>query len=242
MPIIQMIVIQIVIFALILYVLKKFVYKDITTVLQKLKQLQAENLQREEDLKVKMDEVKNEYEMKMLSGEEEINKIKDDTKIEARKIREEVLQNAKQEGDTILREALMKKDDVRLELELEQNEKSVFIAQKIIRALFSSGVVNEVHWQLINEAIEEITRLNLSQIKGQIEKVLIITPIPLSAKQRERLNNFIFTLISGKIPVQEEIDKTIIAGIVIKLDSTVLDASLNNRLSQISEALKEIKG
>ncbi len=61
MSIIWIVIFQLVIFIAILVLLKKFVYKDISVVLQRLRKSQTENLQREEELKGKMDKLKKEY-------------------------------------------------------------------------------------------------------------------------------------------------------------------------------------
>ncbi|MFH1287671.1 MAG: F0F1 ATP synthase subunit delta [bacterium] len=256
MPIVWIVVFQLIIFIAILFLLKRFVYKDISVVLQRLKKLQAENLQREEDLKRKIGELKKEYELKMAGGQEEIEKLKNDANVDAQMARGEILEKAKREGEGILKEALMKKDAIRLELEAELNRKAVLLAQKIIVGLFSSHIVEEIHRQLVDEAVKEVMQLNSSQIKENVEQVIFITAIPLSSGQREKCTNFISGLVGATLrgrpkeggqphraapTFREEIDKTIIAGLIVKLGDLMLDASLNNRLLRITEMLREAK-
>lgn len=243
MPIIWMIVFQLIIFVVILWLLKIFVYKDVSVVLERLKKLQAENLQREEELKNKIDAVKKEYEVKMTSGQEEIEKLKNEANINAQKARGDILKNAKQEGEAILKEALMKKDDIRLELEAELNRKAVLLSQKIIVGLFDSHIVEEVHRQLVDDAIKEIKQLDSNQIKGNVEQVILITAIPLSASQKEKCTGLISGIVGARraVPVREEIDKTVVAGLIVKLGDLMFDASLNSRLTRIAEKLREGK-
>lgn len=243
MPIIWMIVFQLIIFVAILWLLKIFVYKDVGVVLERLKKLQAENLQREEELKNKIDAVKKEYEVKMASGQEEIEKLKNEANISAQKARGDILKNAKLEGEAILKEALMKKDDIRLELEAELNRKAVLLSQKIIVGLFDSHIVEEVHHQLVDDAIKEIKQLDSSQIKGNVEQVVLITAIPLSASQKEKCTSLISGIVGARraVPVREEVDKTVVAGLIVKLGDLMFDASLNSRLTRVAEKLREGK-
>ncbi len=66
---------------------------------------------------------------------------------------------------------------------------------------------------------------------------VVRTAVPLSDSQRTRLAAALASTAGGEVEIQEEIDPSVVGGVVTTIGDTVIDGSLRTRLNQIREAL-----
>jgi F-type H+-transporting ATPase subunit delta len=66
---------------------------------------------------------------------------------------------------------------------------------------------------------------------------VVRTAVPLSASQRTKLAEALASTAGGEVEIQEEIDPSVVGGVVTTIGDTVIDGSLRTRLNQIREAL-----
>lgn len=66
---------------------------------------------------------------------------------------------------------------------------------------------------------------------------VVRTAVPLTAAQRKRLVKALSTHVGGPVEIQEEIDPSVVGGVVTTIGDTVIDGSIRTRLNQIREAL-----
>ena len=66
---------------------------------------------------------------------------------------------------------------------------------------------------------------------------VVRTAVPLSAAQRKKLTAALASTAGGEVEIQEEIDPSVVGGVVTTIGDTVIDGSLRTRLNQIREAL-----
>jgi F-type H+-transporting ATPase subunit delta len=66
---------------------------------------------------------------------------------------------------------------------------------------------------------------------------IVRTAVPLSDSQRTRLATALASTAGGEVEIQEEIDPSVVGGVVTTIGDTVIDGSLRTRLNQIREAL-----
>jgi len=78
----------------------------------------------------------------------------------------------------------------------------------------------------------------MEKIQKEQNRVLVISAVELSADEKKALENK-FTDLNWKEAVYE-IDRSIIAGIIIKVGSKTIDLSLSGSLSKLSNTLYEI--
>ena len=73
---------------------------------------------------------------------------------------------------------------------------------------------------------------------GVLKVVTVKTVVPLSYRQERRIIRELKEFTSAKeIRLIREVDKSILGGLVIKIDSQVIDISLKGQLRQISSSL-----
>lgn len=66
---------------------------------------------------------------------------------------------------------------------------------------------------------------------------VVRTAVPLSASQRKKLATALASTAGGEVEIQEEIDPSVVGGVVTTIGDTIIDGSLRTRLNQIREAL-----
>ena len=91
----------------------------------------------------------------------------------------------------------------------------------------------------INKIIKENLKKYLDQlIKNDKEKVTLISAAPLRDTELELLFNYIPRLKNATL--NYAIDKNIIAGVVIKIGSKVIDLSLSGKLNNLKNLIYEL--
>lgn len=72
------------------------------------------------------------------------------------------------------------------------------------------------------------------------EKVKVTTPFPLTEKQREILYEKLGRIIPEPFIIEEEIDPSLIGGIVVMWEELLIDCSIKTQLERLrGEILKE---
>ena len=92
---------------------------------------------------------------------------------------------------------------------------------------------------LIGEVATHFTSL-LARHRNQ-QHAEVITAIPLNSQQQEQIQNLLEKSIGGKIKLSLLTDPRILAGIIVKIGSLMIDASLSAKLKSLETEMKEIK-
>ena len=86
---------------------------------------------------------------------------------------------------------------------------------------------------------DDLKSFLMEKIQKEQNRVLVISAVELSAEEKKVLSGNKFTDLNWKEAVYE-IDRSIIAGIIIKVGSKTIDLSLSGSLSKLSNTLYEI--
>ncbi len=239
MFIIQLIIIQVMTFLALVFILRKIMYSASLNETKRLQKLNQENAKKAEELTKKMEETERQYREKMASAEDEARRLKTRAREEAEGLREKLLNKARQESERIVNQALNSKEKLREEIEAEMQKKNVEQSLKLAQDLLSSKHQRLVHEGLVGEVLEEIEKIERGKLKVRTEKGQLTTPYEVDKRKKEKIVTVLSRKIGKKISLQEKIDKGIIAGIVIKLGSLVIDGSLAGKLREVAEAMKK---
>lgn len=89
------------------------------------------------------------------------------------------------------------------------------------------------------EALPEIARIyeELYTESVGLLKVQVLTANPLSEEQTTRIRKALSLRLGRVIEIHQKIDKSLIAGVKLKVNDTVWDASLRGRLTRLAENL-----
>ena len=88
---------------------------------------------------------------------------------------------------------------------------------------------------------EVVKRFNyLLEKNSEVIKVEITTSIRLSNDEIQQISSKIENIIQKKIDILAETDSSIIGGIKLKVDNTLIDGSVHGRLQQIRDTLTQV--
>lgn len=73
-----------------------------------------------------------------------------------------------------------------------------------------------------------------------VQTVTAVTAIPMDIKAQEKLNDIMCEKLNKDIILINEVDTSIIGGVLLKVGDKILDATLRNELRSISRTLKEV--
>jgi len=72
--------------------------------------------------------------------------------------------------------------------------------------------------------------------KEQLE-ALIISAIPLMKEEKSQLEKLLQEKLKTKITVKNRVDKTVIAGLYIRIKDQIFDATFRNKIKKLKESL-----
>lgn len=213
------------------------------TAIERLKRINQDNLQRELELKKKLDEAEAQYQRRVTEASGEIQKMKEKMENEIAEMKYKIVTAAEKEKEGILTDARQEVEDLKSELDRSTNERVSGFAEEVINKLFATSdfkdkMVTGMHQYLLDEAMKKIKSLNPENIrealaagKGEVE---ISSRLALTPHQKQSLNE----LFSGIAPkflklTEKPADSKYLAGVSIKIGDMVIDATLNNRLKEI---------
>jgi len=92
---------------------------------------------------------------------------------------------------------------------------------------------------------------NAGQIAGEYERLLndhygiksaeVTTAIALDATESERLGNYLEAIVGKKIRINSQIDPDILGGFIARIDDSLIDGSIRNKLDMLKKSLAETK-
>ena len=239
MFIIQLIIIQVITFVALVFVLRKIMYSASFTETKRLQQLNQENAKRAQELSAKMEEAEKQCRDKLEAAEKEANRLKAEAQEESEKLKLEALSKARQEGERIVKQALNTKEKIKEELEVQLEQKCVDQSLVLIEKVLSSKNMLFLHTALFKDVLEEIDKIDASRLAVNTDKGELITANEITKADKEALVLNISKKTGRTILLEEVTDKSLIAGITIKLGSLIIDASLSGKLKEVCEELKK---
>ncbi len=235
----QLVLIQAATFVLIILFLRWLLYSHVSRALRRLKQLNQENLEKENVLKEELQRAKRDAEREVKEGQQKAEEIRRQAREEAEKNREEIVSQARKEAKRLINEATRECQRKETELTLEMQEKSVYLATDMIKSIFTEKGRKNLQVQLIDELIGEIEGLEKGKVKAEGKEAEVVCAYPLEKAQKKRLIDVLSSKLNRSITLTDNIDQEIVAGLIIRLGGFVIDGSIKNKLKKILPLMKE---
>ncbi|MCE9607410.1 MAG: ATP synthase F1 subunit delta [Planctomycetia bacterium] len=89
--------------------------------------------------------------------------------------------------------------------------------------------------EIIRPIRDEAHRI-LDKLRGRIEAT-VVSAVPMDSKQSAALQARLKTLLGGDVVLVEEVDPSLIGGLIVRVGDRVLDGSLSNSLARLKEQL-----
>jgi F0F1-type ATP synthase membrane subunit b/b' len=235
---IQLIVIQVLTFIGIIIVLRIMFSSQLNAALARLKALHEENVIKEEELAKELEEARQEKEKTLHAAREEAAAIIKEAKSKAEKAGMEFEAKSKAE-------AQRKFDHVDGEIEkikgasaASSHEKAVDFSTQMLEAVFTERSAAAFHHELIDELLEEIKDLDKSKFTVKTKDLEVISACPVAAEDKAKLAKILSDKVGMRVDIKESIDRSVVAGLIIKIGALTIDGSLKNKLRKILPHLK----
>ncbi len=236
----QLVFIQIATFILIIVLLRWLFYNQISRALKRLQQLNQQNLEKERVLKEELKRAKQEVENEIKQGKAESESIKEQARSEAEKTRRGILETARTDAKRIVSEGERESQRKYKELLVQIQDKAVYLALDVVRYIFTQESLKVLHIHLIEEFIDNISKLDKEKIRAQSDLGEIVCAYSLDKNQKQRLQKILSDKLGRNITLGEKLDQGIVAGLILKLSGfAVIDGSVKNKFKKILPLMKE---
>lgn len=231
----QLVIIQVITFFAIVLVLRKLLYAETERETQRLRVLREENARKEKELAEKIRSSETAYREKISRADEEIRERKASAEKEAEELERTLTAKAKEEAERIVSTAVNTREKMRDEVANEFQKKAPALATQIFREHLSSKVKEITHRELLKEVVAEIKKADKTRFKVKAKKGELVSAFPLVRGEKKELVSAVCARAGRKIVFDEKQDKNLVAGVMVKLDTLVIDGSLENRLRQLEQ-------
>jgi F-type H+-transporting ATPase subunit b len=228
----QLVLVQIVTFVAIVFVLRKLLYSESAKEMLRLKKLKEETAEKQRELQQKIDAAQDAYKEKMAEAEEKVRVYQLKSEEAAKEMRKQVLLKANEEAEQIVKSAFNAKEKMREEIAEEMRKKAPVLASRMFKAFLSPAVRDMAHKELVRDVIEKMKKAGKVSFKSKVDKGEIVFAQALSDKDKGEIEALIRNNLGYDVPLQGREDGELVAGVVIKLGTILIDGSLDNRLKQ----------
>ena len=216
--ILQIAVIQIIAFLILAFLLYRMMVFISAVETRRLQKLIKENAQKAKDLEKKTEKIDDLSQQKLSEAEQTAKHKLEQSENDAKKMQENIRKKAEGQAEEIIQEAMNKKEQIRREIEAEIFPKSVAFSSQLIRKILHSRHYQALHEGIVEEICEDIEKLKKGRlhIPDSVTQADVETAFPMTNIQKEQLEKVLSSNLGKKIAVRENLNKEIIAGLVIK--------------------------
>lgn len=233
MLLLQIIILMVFIFGGLLFVLHHILTKNISSATTHLDQLNSDYQLREEDIKKRQAEAQNYYEEMVEKAKDEVDKIKQEADAFVKAQKDKVLEEARVTSEQIIQKAEKTKQMLTNELRQEMEQKITSRIREVIQSIFPKHIQQELHelWlvDLLESGLSRLSELNIPQDAAEVK---VASAFALTASQRQALLKKFKEQFGRDLSFKEEVDPSLIGGVLLTMGSLVLDGTIANKIAQ----------
>lgn len=237
MLLVSFIVLMALLFVVLVVSLRKILNRNVVSATAHLEQVSAEYAKREEQIRKQLEDTQRQCKEIVENAQKDAQQKREEIIKQSQEDKEKVVNEAKQKAEDIIKQADKTRNTLIAEIDQKIEERALKRAAELIQQAVPENVRQEIHnrWldDLISSRLQQLERLHLPE--GKLE-AKIISAFTLNAKQREAVKNKIKEKIGRNIDLKEEVDAAVIAGLIIKIGSLVLDGSLRFKIQEAASS------
>ncbi len=236
---IPIIIAHIVILVVVIVVVKRLLLSDTMNAVNRIKQVESEVRKREEGIRQEIAEHEKELEKKKEESRQELEREREESQKKVAQDRDKIVAEANQERDRIIEEAKRNQQQIEEQLRQDMKEKSVEYAGELFNLVFSDNVTPEIDKKFVGELLDALEEVDAGSITVNSEETEFRTAHPLDSEQKQRLQSLLKEKFQVDAEVKEEVDESLIGGMVFQLGSLKIDGSLKNRFEEAVDQVKK---
>ncbi|HDZ76700.1 MAG TPA: hypothetical protein ENH41_01285 [Candidatus Omnitrophica bacterium] len=233
MLIASLIIIQVFVFSVLIYVFRKIMTKNITSATDHLDQLNHDYENKEIESAKKLEDAEKKSGEILAQARGEAEKIRLDARKEITSERDKIINQAHIQSDDLIQQADKSRKSLIAEIEQKIAGEAIKKACELTRDSLPLDFkkLAQSYWidDLIKNGFDELKDL---AVGDGIREAKVISAFPLSQEVRKSLVKRLKLLLKRDISLKEEIDSSVIVGIIVTIGNLVLDGSLSNKIRQ----------
>lgn len=231
---------HVVILVVIVLIIKKLLLGDTVRAVDRIGQAEAEIRKREEAMKQEMERHEQELEARKREEDEALARRREELEHEVARKKELAIEEARRESAEILDRARKNEARMRDQMEIDMEDKSVDLAGRVFRLVFSDRLNETLNDQFIEELLDALSETDASGITIDSGAVEFCASHPIKPEQKTRLKSILSEKFGITSEIEETVDGDLLAGMIMKLGSLEIDGSLKSRYQEaVSELKKE---
>lgn len=229
----SLILIQVIIFIAFIVIARKVISKNVGTATKHLEVLDEDYTKKENEINRQLDGTKQKTEEMLTQAKKDADELKKEIIKGAEGEKEKIVIQARTQGDDIIKQADKSRQLLLSEIDERISKEAVNKAAELIQLAIPEQFKFEIHTQWVEELISQgFGKISRLQIPKDIQEVKITTAFDLKDKQLKDLSEKLKSVLKRSVKIRENIDKSIVAGLIINIGSLILDGSLKNKIKE----------
>jgi F0F1-type ATP synthase delta subunit len=206
----------------------------------RMKTAESDLARKEDAMRQKLEQNEQELLKKKAETEEDIRRQREANEQDLTRMRDRMKADARAEADRIVSEAQLSKENLRDQLMRETAGKAVDYAGELFKLVIGKTVTEKLNIAFIDELVTALEEVDGTSVHVEANQAEFIASHKLDPDQKARLEHLLAQKFDISLKIEEKIDPSILAGLIIKLGSLEIDGSLLNRYKEGVEQIKRV--
>lgn len=238
MLILNIIVVTVVLLGAVVVVLRKIWFSETSSAVNRLNEEQVKFRKKQEEMAEKMKRFDEDCKAKVAATQKESDDLKAKIIEEAEKKAAQISDKARLEAEDMIKKAYDATEVLKANLIKESNAKSVDYAGKVLAQVLQNIGSEDLNDKVIANYIKELEALDPKFMAGMTE-VELISAYELKDDCKERIREILSKKTNCDLKMKEKVDPSIVAGILLKFQTMILDGSMLAKIKETVEATKD---
>jgi len=239
MLIVQLIIFQVFIFVILVMVLRYLFGKNVTKATAHLESLTEEYIKKEEGLRKEYSNIQKKYDETIGQSKKDAAEIQDKAQKEAKEEGAKIIDSARLESENIVKRAENCAEQIKKEINENIERQAIEKASVLIENILPEDIKLKLHEKWVKELIEKgFEHIKHIDIQENVKEAKIISAYVLQPQESNAIKKEIKNHLKQEINFRDEVDSKIIAGVIIKIGSVILDGSISNKIKKIADERK----
>ena len=235
---------QVINFLVLLFILKRVLYRPVKEIMEKRRRLIEKEMQDAESTRSEAFELKRHYEEKIATFREAQVQEREKMQEEIADERRQLLARARDEAGTLIEKerALFDAEKKRVEKTLKENTIAMACeaSMNVLRHISDEELHRAAYRKLLRNLGNIVPEMRRIAAEGNQPGVEIVTAYEFTDEDLSVLKRNLEHLAEREITLKVTVDRTLLAGVKIKISDKVYDATLSGQIGMMRERLREI--
>ncbi|MFH1782520.1 MAG: F0F1 ATP synthase subunit delta [Candidatus Omnitrophota bacterium] len=236
----SVVIFQVMVFIVLIFVLKRMMNKSFISATKHLEDMNQDFTKKEMEINKKLQGIKEKSDQTLSKAHSEAERNSLQIIKEAEQAREELLKQARSQSEEIIKQADISREQLISEIEDRIEKRAIDKACMLLEKSLPEDFRKSIHLRWLDDLVENgFSQMSEMSVQENINKIDIMSAFSLDETQKKNILKKMSSFLKKEVSLEETVDSSLIAGIIVTAGSLVLDGSLKNK---IEENRRKIKG